>query len=135
MRPLIVIGATESIKDLLHERFADTAQILHADGPDRGLTLVAENPNAIVAYGPGVFGAAVTRQPARVHTDEPQMVLTDMSVPDELAKLPLEDPRRQLDGARVALRAFMVLNVTIPGCLETIAEALRLSDPWPEVSQ
>jgi hypothetical protein len=139
MRPLLVIGATgrhcppdaatairEAIRPALlraaaAEDIPGRITVFWEDNSVGALDILATVPHAVVAYAPGVFAPAVTRQPVRVTTEGPQLILTTHGKPEDWYGT--DDPRQFLEGARSVLRA-PVVNVQKAAAMRFIAATL-----------
>lgn len=139
MRPLIVVGATgrhcpPEVTDIIRkairpallraaamEDFSGSITVYWEDDSVGALDLLASIPHAVLAYAPGVFAAAVTRQPVRVHTDGPQMLFTTAGEPKDWHGT--DDPRQFVEGARAVLRA-PVVNVQNAAALRYVTSTL-----------
>lgn len=139
MRPLLVIGATgrdcpEPVSKIIRERIQPVVlraaatedlngivTVYWEDSPIGALDILASVPHAVVAYAPGVFSAAVTRQPVRIATTGPQMLLTTNGKPEDWHGT--DDPRQFVEGARAVLRA-PVVNVQNPAAMRFVTATL-----------
>lgn len=133
MRPLIVLGADEKLKDRLHERWSDV--IMFPETRDAALTLLSQHPHALMAYAPGVFGAATQpRVGALVRTpdtaNEPQVMLLYADTIPDRSTMELDDPLRFIEGAAHALKVGMVLNLYRDAAMDLLGEILA-ADNWP----
>lgn len=69
--------------------------------------LMAKGEDPLIAYGPGIFGAAATRLPAKLDSKGSQLMLVDYGPwPSGLA----ENPMEFADRARAVLRPEVVIN-------------------------
>lgn len=110
MRPLIVMGASEHIKDRLFQKFPD--HVIFVTGRAEAFEAIEQHPAAVLAYAPEAFAGAVggNKSPLwpYVHTDHPQVLVSDGIVTRTVDGLsPTEDvtddPRQHADSAAAAL--------------------------------
>lgn len=133
-RPLIVLGATFEVKEQLkalniHPQYVDNA----VDAMD----LVLLNPDAILAYAPGVFGLICAGQPVKVVSASRSLVLISKAMPEPPQPLKAgefqrfeENPEVLTRQAALALRARLVLSLDGPNA-QAVLQALLL-DMAPE---
>jgi hypothetical protein len=119
MRPLIVLGATPAMQKRLQD-WDWTGHITFTDDVEEAFDLTDEHPRAVLAYGPETFGAAVTAQPSRIYTSEPQVLLTDGVGDDGKTHA----PQNLWERAARALRVNLVLNTDKDSALDALAKAL-----------
>lgn len=119
---LFVLGLTDALEHALDETGIDWTP---CDEPEDAAALIDDEPAAILAYGPGVFGRALSARTVRVERmdGEPirSVILLDCR-PDDLPRGAVDDDARRLAfKARIPLRvsSFVVLND------EAQVEALR----------
>ena len=122
---LIVIGGNAVISGAIETQI-DRNTIRYFDTPAAALDTVHDNPNALIAYGPAVFGAAATGQPARIGGVPNRTVLLISLYPFDNA--PEDDPEHLVHQAQVAMRVPTVLCVTMPAGLNWRAAALAGRD-------
>jgi hypothetical protein len=118
MRKLIVLGvahhalhpdATERIKDALHMRFPE-----HVEYPEdvaAAFELVDADPEAILAYAPGVFGdaAAGRKLSPKIATTTPQIMISTAGLPSDWHDTP--DPRQFVDAAFQVLKPQACVSI------------------------
>lgn len=115
-RLLVVLGATYEVKDRLkalniHPQYVDNA----VDAMDA----VLQNPEAVLAYAPGVFGLACAGQPVKVVSAARSFVLIAKRLPEAKPAILRstdtqtfeEDPEVLARQAVVALRAKLLLSL------------------------
>lgn len=128
-RRLLVLGlnwpecpleVAASMRAILKEHFPD--RVTYAKDPREAWDFLPNMGGAILAYGPGVFGLATTRQPVRIETDSPSVIITDTVDIEPL--LGTDDPRQFVEGARLVLRSDVHL-ITNPIAIAHIAELLN----------
>lgn len=119
MRTLVVLGANRAIRDQLHSRWPD--YLVFRESPAEAMDALDSHQGALLAYGPGIFGAATTKQPARIWTGEPQVILTDSADFDGMA---YDDPRKLVERAAAVLRVSLVLNVSKDAALDLLGKML-----------
>lgn len=132
--PLIVLGLTEDL-----ERALDDTGLgwIGCDEPEDAAAYLDAEPRCVLAYGPGVFGRALSARMTRVEACEPDqavraLILLDRRPGDLSATQVDDDPRRLAFRARIPLRVstFVVLNE--PDHVEALRELLsrdRLDTP------
>lgn len=113
-RTLVVLGATFEIKDRLKEL---NIPAVYVDGPVDAMDAVLTDPEAVLAYAPGVFGSVCAGQPVKVVSASRSLVLTSKALPEakpavlrasEFQRFE-EDPEVLTRQAAVTLRAKLVL--------------------------
>lgn len=78
-RHLLVVGATPAVRHLVENSLETPDGVTFVDDPEGALEPLAQHPDAVVAYGPNVFGLATTGQPARLGDATTSVaVLTDL---------------------------------------------------------
>jgi hypothetical protein len=120
-RALIVLGATFELRDQLKTLGLSP---IYVDTPVDAMDAVLQDPEAVLAYGPGVFGAICAGQLVKVVSAHRSLVLISKPLPDP--KPPVlkagefqsfqEDPESLARQAAVTLRAKLLLVLDeIPG--------------------
>lgn len=114
MRPLIVLGATFELKNQLKDL---GLRPTYVDTPVDAMDAVLNDPEAVLAYGPDVFGLVCSGQPVKIVSAHRSLVLVSKAVPEPKAEVLKagefqrfdEDPEALTRQAAVALRAKLVL--------------------------
>lgn len=135
MRPLIIIGASgrycpPGVAELIRTRLARhlanvggrVGVYFEDDSRDASAILESGAGDAVIAYAPGVFADAITRQPVRIFADGPQVILTTGGDPKDWKET--DDPRQFLEGVAAVLRA-PVLNVENDAALGALVRLLN----------
>lgn len=112
--PLVVLGATPGVRAAL-----DAAGIGHVAcaEPEQAAEVVDRVPGAVLGYGPGVFGRALSARPVRVEPAEDGEPLRSLALVDGIpADLPRgavdDDARRLVHKARVPLRVRWYVDLS-----------------------
>ncbi len=134
-RPLVVLGATFEIKEQLKRLQVSP---VYVDDPVAAMDAVLDNPDAVLAYAPGVFGLVCSGQPVKVVPAHRSLVLISKPLPEPKPAVLkanefqafTEDPEVLARQAAMTLRAKLLL------CLDTedagrVLQALLL-DMAPE---
>lgn len=147
MLDLIVMGASgpncpARLAITFHDRLEPRwpGRVHFGDDRAAAFRLLERMPRAVLAYAPGVFGAAASGQSPVIRTTEPQVILTALSEADrvrtmeqpdgtrEVTDAPFvgtDDPRQFLTAALSVLPALVTLNVLMDGHLDTLDTFLR----------
>lgn len=135
-RPLVVLGATFEIKEQLKRLHVSP---IYVDDPVAAMDAVLDNPDAILAYAPGVFGLVCSGQPVKVVPAHRSLVLTSKPLPEpKPAVLKANEFQAfEEDPETLARQAAMTLRAKLLLCLDS-EEAQRalqalLIDMAPEV--
>lgn len=78
-RPLIVLGATFEIRDQLK---ALKINATYVDSPVDAMDAVLDQPDAVLAYAPGVFGMICSGEPVKVVPAHRSLVLISRPLPE-----------------------------------------------------
>lgn len=118
-RHLIVLGPTFELREQLKDLGLTPTYV---DSPVDAMDAVLQDPEAVLAYGAGVFGAIVAGQPVKIVSAHRSLVLISKPVPE--AKPPIlkagefqqfvEDPEALTRQAAVTLRAKLVIALDEP---------------------
>lgn len=118
-RTLIVLGATFELRNQLK---ALDIRPVYAETPVDAMDAVLQDPEAVLAYGPGVFGLICSGQPVKIVSAHRSLVLISKPLPE--AKPPVlkagqfqsfeEDPEALARQAAVTLRAKLLLVLDEP---------------------
>lgn len=117
-RPLVVLGATFEIKEQLKRLQVSP---VYVDDPVAAMDAVLDNPDAVLAYAPGVFGLVCSGQPVKVVPAHRSLVLISKPLPEPKPAVLkasefqafTEDPEVLARQAAMTLRAKLLL------CLDT----------------
>lgn len=113
-RTLIVLGATFELRNQLKEL---GIRPTYVDTPVDAMDAILQDPEAVLAYGPGVFGLICSGQPVKVASAHRSLVLVTKPLPPA-RPAPLragefqaftEDPEALTRQAAVTLRAKLLL--------------------------
>lgn len=132
----MVLGATFEIKEQLKRLHVSP---IYVDDPVAAMDAVLDNPDAILAYAPGVFGLVCSGQPVKVVPAHRSLVLTSKPLPEpKPAVLKANEFQAfEEDPETLARQAAMTLRAKLLLCLDS-EEAQRalqalLIDMAPEV--
>jgi hypothetical protein len=120
-RHLLVVGATPAVRHLLDTAVETPGGVTYVDDPADGLDTLHEHPDALVAYGPTVFGRASTAQPTRLAEAQRSVALLTTAAPSEL---PEDDPERLVWQAAVALNVDYVVALLTESARHALAGML-----------
>lgn len=113
-RTLVMLGATFELRNQLKEL---GIRPVYVDTPVDAMDAVLQDPEAVLAYGPGVFGLICSGQPVKVVSAHRSLVLVTKPLPPS-RPAPLragefqaftEDPEALTRQAAVTLRAKLLL--------------------------
>lgn len=134
-RPLVVLGATFEIKEQLKRLKISP---IYVDDPVAAMDAVLDNPDAILAYAPGVFGLAASGQPIRVVSASRSLILVSHPAREPKVVKEGEFQAFEEDPEILVGQAVSVLRTRLLLCLASdeagaVLQALLL-DMAPEVA-
>lgn len=147
MLDLIVMGASgpqcpAHLAITFHDRLEPRwpGRVHFGDDRVAAFNLLERMPRAVLAYAPGVFGAAASGQSPVIRTTEPQVILTALADGDvgrtvergdgvrlqhDAPFVDTDDPRQFLTAALGVLPALVTLNILLDAHLDTLDTFLR----------
>jgi hypothetical protein len=114
----VVLGATFEIKSRLKEL---NVPAVYVDGPVDAMDAVLTNPDAVLAYAPGVFGSVCAGQPVKVVSASRSLVLITKALPEAKPAVLRAGEFQQFveDPEVLARQAAMTLRAKLLLCLDT----------------
>jgi hypothetical protein len=122
-RTLVVLGATFELRNQLKQL---GIRPTYVETPVDAMDAILQDPEAVLAYGPGVFGLICSGQPVKVVSAHRSLVLMTKSLPEVTPPVLKagefqsfeEDPEALARQATVTLRAKLLLVLDeSPGCM------------------